>query len=106
MLIGDSNTGWTSHQALRVAGAVKDVDVYIEQPCPTYRECLVVRCAHSIANSDPRNHTQLPFVLDEVVDTVHTLLDVARDGSADVVNIKVAAGPLRSLLPRSASSED
>ena len=39
MLIGDSNTGWTSGQALRVANAVKDIDVFIEQPCPTYRCC-------------------------------------------------------------------
>ena len=37
VLIGDSNTGWTSGQALRVANAVKDIDVFIEQPCPTYR---------------------------------------------------------------------
>lgn len=79
VLIGDSNTGWTSHQALRVANAVREVDVYLEQPCPTYRECLVVR-----------NHTQLPFVLDEVVDTVHSLLEVAKDGAADVVNIKIS----------------
>jgi len=79
VLIGDSNTGWTSGQALRVANAVKDIDVFIEQPCPTYRECLVVR-----------KHTQLPFVLDEVVDTVYSLLDVAKDGAADVVNIKIS----------------
>jgi len=79
VLIGDSNTGWTSGQALRVANAVKDIDVFIEQPCPTYRECLVVR-----------KHTQLPFVLDEVVDTVYSLLDVAEDGAADVVNIKIS----------------
>ena len=29
-LVGDSNTGWTTHQALRIAAAVKDIDVYIE----------------------------------------------------------------------------
>ena len=79
ILIGDSNTGWTTAQALRVAGAVKDLDVYIEQPCPTYRECLTVR-----------QHTNLPFVLDEVVDDVQSLLDVYKDGSADVVNVKIS----------------
>ena len=42
VLIGDSNTGWTSGQALRVANAVKDIDVFIEQPCPTYRYIMVI----------------------------------------------------------------
>ena len=78
VLVGDSNTGWSQHQALRVAAAVRGVDWYMEQPCPSYRECAVVR-----------SHTDLPFVLDEVVDSVHSLLEVARDGTADVVNIKV-----------------
>ena len=30
VLIADANTGWTQHAALRVADAVRDVDVYIE----------------------------------------------------------------------------
>ena len=42
VLIGDSNTGWTSGQALRVANAVKDIDVFIEQPCPTYRYIMAM----------------------------------------------------------------
>jgi len=79
VLIGDSNTGWTTHQALRLVSAVRDVDVYIEQPCPTYQECCIVR-----------KNTNLPFVLDEVVDDIHSLLDTVRDGSADVVNIKIS----------------
>ena len=79
VLIGDSNTGWTTAGALRVAAAVKELDVYMEQPCPSYRECLTVR-----------QHTDLPFVLDEVVDDVQSLLDVYRDGSADVVNVKIS----------------
>jgi cis-L-3-hydroxyproline dehydratase len=43
--------------SVRVAGAVRDVDVYMEQPCFRYEECLAVR-----------RHTDLPFILDEVVD--------------------------------------
>jgi len=35
-LIADANTGWNSHDALRVANGVRDLDVYIEQPCPTF----------------------------------------------------------------------
>ena len=57
VLIADANTGWTQHQALRVADAVRQVDVYIEQPCRHYEECLAVR-----------QHTDRPFVLDEVID--------------------------------------
>ena len=54
-LVADANTGWLMHEALRVVRAVRDVDVYIEQPCLTYEECLAIR-----------RHTDHPFVLDEV----------------------------------------
>ena len=37
-----------------------------------------------------RKHTQLPFVLDEVVDDLHSLMEVHKDGAADVVNIKIS----------------
>ena len=59
ILIADANTGWTQHEALRVADAVRNVDVYIEQPCLTYEECLAVR-----------RHTARPFILDEVIDDI------------------------------------
>ena len=36
-LVADANTGWLMHDALRVVRAVRDVDVYIEQPCLTTR---------------------------------------------------------------------
>src|SRR5271163_4621276 len=42
-LIADANTGWLMHDAMRVVRAVRDVDVYIEQPCLTYEECLSIR---------------------------------------------------------------
>src|SRR5207244_1269584 len=35
-LIADANTGWLMHDALRVVRAVRDVDLYIEQPCLPY----------------------------------------------------------------------
>ena len=79
VLIADANTGWTQHQALRVADAVRDVDVYIEQPCASYRECLAVR-----------RHTDRPFVLDEIVDSVSMLVDGAADGAMDVINLKIS----------------
>jgi cis-L-3-hydroxyproline dehydratase len=78
-LIADANTGWLMHDALRVVRAVKDVDVYIEQPCLTYEECLTVR-----------RHTDHPFVLDEVIDGIDVLLRGHADRAMDVVNIKIS----------------
>jgi L-alanine-DL-glutamate epimerase-like enolase superfamily enzyme len=77
-LIADANTGWLMHDALRVVRAVRDVDVYIEQPCRTYDECLTVR-----------RHCDHPFVLDEVIDSLDPLLRGHADRAMDVVNIKI-----------------
>jgi L-alanine-DL-glutamate epimerase-like enolase superfamily enzyme len=78
-LVADANTGWTQHEAIRVVRAVQDVDVYIEQPCLTYEECLAVR----------RNTTH-PFVLDENVDSLEMLLRAKSDLAMDVVNLKIS----------------
>ena len=77
-LIADANTGWLRHEAMRVAAAVRDIDVYIEQPCASYEECLSVR-----------RHTDRPFVLDESIDGIDTLLRGHADLAMDVVNIKI-----------------
>jgi cis-L-3-hydroxyproline dehydratase len=79
VLIADANTGWTQHQALRVADAVRDVDVYIEQPCASYQECLAVR-----------RHTNRPFILDETVDSIGMLAEGVRDQAMDVINLKIS----------------
>jgi L-alanine-DL-glutamate epimerase-like enolase superfamily enzyme len=78
-LVADANTGWLMHDALRVVRAVRDVDVYIEQPCLSYEECLAVR-----------RHTDHPFVLDEVVDSIEMLVRGRADLAMDVVNIKIS----------------
>jgi cis-L-3-hydroxyproline dehydratase len=78
-LIADANTGWLMHDALRVVRAVRDVDVYIEQPCRTYDECLTIR-----------RHCNHPFVLDEVIDSIDPLLRGHADRAMDVVNIKIS----------------
>jgi L-alanine-DL-glutamate epimerase-like enolase superfamily enzyme len=79
VLIADANTGWTQHQALRVAGAVRDVDVYIEQPCMHYEECLAAR-----------RHSNRPFILDEVIDDVHMVLRGYNDQAMDAINLKIS----------------
>jgi len=78
-LIADANTGWVQHEAVRVARAVREVDVYIEQPCLTYEECLAVRrnCGH-------------PFILDENIDDLNILLRAKADLAMDVVNLKIS----------------
>lgn len=78
-LVADANTGWTQHEAMRVVRAVRDVDVYIEQPCLTYEECLAVR-----------RQTDHPFVLDENIDGLDILLRARADLAMDVVNLKIS----------------
>jgi L-alanine-DL-glutamate epimerase-like enolase superfamily enzyme len=79
VLIADANTGWSQHQALRVTDAVRDQDVYLEQPCLSYEECLVVR-----------ERSARPFVLDEVIDGIPMLLRGVADRAMDVINLKIS----------------
>jgi L-alanine-DL-glutamate epimerase-like enolase superfamily enzyme len=78
-LVADANTGWLRHEAMRVVKAVSDIDVYIEQPCLRYEDCLSIR-----------RNTNLPFVLDEVIDGVPEILRASQDLVMDVVNIKIS----------------
>jgi len=79
VLVADANTGWLTHQALRVVRAVRDVDVYIEQPCATYEECLTIRRA-----------TDHPFVLDEIMDDVRQVVRGWSDRAMDAINVKIS----------------
>jgi len=79
VLVGDANTGWLKHEAARVVRGVEDVDVYIEQPCSSYEDCLSIR-----------RRTSHPFVLDESVDSLDVLLRGHADLAMDVVNIKIS----------------
>ena len=91
ILVADANTGWLMHEAARVARGVRDIDVYIEQPCATYEECLSIR-----------RRSDHPFVLDEVIDSVPMLLRAHADGAMDLVNIKISrfGGLTRARLVR------
>ena len=79
VLVADANTGWLLHEAARVVRAVRDVDVYVEQPCATYEECLSIR-----------RRTDHPFVLDETIDGIGILMRAAGDRAMDVVNVKIS----------------
>lgn len=79
ILVADANTGWTMHEAARVAAAVADVDVHLEQPCPSYEECLTIR-----------RRTRRPFILDEVMDGMAMVVRGLADGAMDVINLKIS----------------
>ena len=78
-VIADANTGWLMHQAARVIRAVRDLDVYIEQPCTSLEECLTIR-----------RRTSHPLILDESIDSVETLLRGHALGAMDVINLKIS----------------
>ncbi len=96
VLIADANTGWLMHQAARVVRGVSNIDVYIEQPCLSYAECLAIR-----------ERTDHPFVLDETIDSIHTLLRGYADRAMDVINIKISkfGGLTKAKLARDLSVE-
>ena len=79
ILVADANTGWRVDDAARVANAVRDRDVYIEQPCRSYEHCLTVR-----------RRTSLPFILDENIDGIDALLRGHQDGAMDAINLKIS----------------
>lgn len=79
VLVADANTGWRVDDAARVVNAVRDCDVYIEQPCRTYEHCLTIR-----------KRTSLPFILDENIDGIGALMRGHTDGAMDAINLKIS----------------
>ena len=79
ILVADANTGWLTHEALIVLKEINEMDIYLEQPCKTYEECLKIR-----------QSTKLPFILDESIHDLQTLIRGIQDRALDVVNIKIS----------------
>ncbi|MGY9071658.1 MAG: cis-3-hydroxy-L-proline dehydratase [Acidimicrobiales bacterium] len=79
VLAADANTGWKQHEAIRVMQSTADLPLYVEQPCLSYEECLVVR-----------QHTMQPMILDECMDSLRTLLRGVADGAMDLINLKIS----------------
>ncbi len=75
----DANTGWTVNEAVRVVRAVRDTGIMIEQPCPTYEECLHVR-----------SRCDLPMKLDECVTGLDVAERIVHDRAAEVVCLKIS----------------
>jgi len=74
----DANTTWKMHEAMRVVGATKGMDYYLEQPCLTYEECLSIR-----------RHCDQPMILDECMDSINMLIRGRADSAMDQVNVKI-----------------
>lgn len=91
MLIADANTGWTRAEAARVVATTSDLDIYFEQPCPSYEESVSIR-----------RRTGRPFVLDEVITDPATLMRGISEDAMDVINLKISkvGGLTRAKLMR------
>ena len=79
ILIADANTGWKSHEALKVIKKTENLDIYIEQPCETYRDCVAVR-----------KNTTNPFILDESINSISNFMKAYNDGAMDIINLKIS----------------
>ena len=78
ILNADANCGWLQHEAMVVINASKDKNLYLEQPCSSYNECLSIR----------RKCSQ-PFILDECMTNIEMLLKGINDNAMDAVNLKI-----------------
>ncbi|MCT4608963.1 MAG: mandelate racemase [Pelagimonas sp.] len=79
LVYGDWNCGSTSLEASRVARAVADLDVMLEQPCATIEGCARVRAASG-----------LPMKLDESAHDMASLLMGHQMGVMDAVALKLS----------------
>ena len=79
IVYGDWNCGATRLDATRVGRSVRDLDIMLEQPCPSIEECAAVRGA-----------TGLPMKLDESAHDVASLLRGFHLGCMDVIALKLS----------------
>jgi len=79
VLVVDANRGWRPDQAIMVFNQIRDLTLWIEQPCSTYAECKAVKpyCPH-------------PMALDECILGGEVLIDAYRDGVMNAVDLKIS----------------
>lgn len=78
LIIADSNGGWTLQEATIAVNAMRDLDIYIEQPCKDAADCAIVRTL-----------TSLPMIMDETVVTVADLFETKYQIKAGSLNLKL-----------------
>ena len=80
LVVADANGGWRLQDAVLAARALEDLPrVFLEQPCPTLEECLVVR-----------QRTTLPMVLDESIRDVQSLMRAYEARAMEAINLKIS----------------
>ena len=80
VIVADANGGWRLQDATIAVRMLEDLPrVRLEQPCPTIEECIVLR-----------DRTSMPFVLDEVITDVASLLRCHQAGVMDAINLKIS----------------
>ena len=88
LVYGDWNCGATPLNAIRVARAVMDLDIMLEQPCATLEECAAVK-----------RSTGLAMKIDEGAHDTASLLKAYDLGCLDAVALKInkfgGIGPMR-----------
>jgi len=79
-VVADANCGWRLQDAVIAARLLNEMDrVYLEQPCRTLEECLIVR-----------ERTSLPMVLDEIIIDPQALLRAYNAKAMEAINLKIS----------------
>lgn len=86
-ILYDVNRAWTRREALLVMNGVADLGITVEQPGETLDDIAAIRA-----------RTRLPISVDERLETLQDMARIARDGLAEVVNIKLGrvGGPSKA----------
>jgi len=77
-VIADSNGGWNLQAAVIAVRLMRDLDIYIEQPCRETADCAIVR-----------SMTALPMVMDESIVTADDLYRAKYEVKAGSINLKL-----------------
>ena len=96
IVYADANAAWTPADARRFLRATRHLDYVLEQPCADHDANVTVRAV-----------CDRPFVLDESIDSLASLLRAHRAGLIDGVTLKVArlGGVSRTRLVRDVAVE-
>jgi L-alanine-DL-glutamate epimerase-like enolase superfamily enzyme len=79
LVVGDANGGWRLRDAVLAARMLEGSQRFmLEQPCPTFEECLQVRAA-----------SNLPMILDEVIVDLQSLLRAWDAQALEAFNLKI-----------------
>ena len=80
VVIADANGRYTTQAGVVAVRLLAPFDqVYIEQPCPTLEACAYVR-----------EHTSLPFILDECISDVPSLMRAHAARAMEAFNLKIS----------------